>query len=175
MHEDRATASGGPRGRGWSREAWIAFGTIVAALITGVVTLLTQTGRPGPNPAPTTPSAAGGAGGANGVDRLVGSWQGSARDGEGARFLVDLDVRPGCDLGRWCGYIAVSHVPCHGRIYLQKVVGDQYEFRVADFDATSDRKVCRPGAGELFRPQPDGGLAYRTSYDQAIHTTLRRK
>jgi hypothetical protein len=162
-----------------SKEAWVAVSGIGAAVITGLVTLLTYVLPPGQHsPAPTantavtvTPSATDGAA----VDGIAGSWKGTAKDANGTEFEITLVVDSGCTLDRPCGTIGVSHVPCYGQIFLAGVDGDEVEFRVDNFDSRSDRTVCQPGAGERFRLQPDGRLAYRTTYEPHAVGILERK
>jgi hypothetical protein len=98
------------------------------------------------------------------ADAIAGRWRGTATPPTGKSFQVDLTVKKGCVVGHSCGTIAVSHMPCHGAISLEKVAQDDYEFRVDQFDAAS-ASGCTPGAGEHFRRQPDGTLLYSTTYD----------
>jgi hypothetical protein len=162
-----------------SKEAWVAVSGIGAAVITGLVTLLTYVLPPGQHPpVPASSTAVTGSSSATGgapVDRIAGSWKGTAKDANGTVFEITLDVDSGCTLDQRCGSISVSHVPCYGQIFLAAVDGDEVEFRVGNFDGRSDRAVCQPGAGEHFRLQPDGRLAYRTTYDPHAVGTLERK
>jgi hypothetical protein len=168
-----------PARRGISKEAWAAIGVIGAAVITGVVTLLTHI-MPSETPAvaPThntsttnspAPSAI-----APVVDAIVGKWEGSAQASDGTKFQITLDVTEGCALGQLCGSIGVSHVPCYGQIFLEAIDDDEVEFRVDNFDERSDLAVCQPGAGERFRSLPDGRLSYRTTYEPVAQGTLKR-
>jgi hypothetical protein len=74
-----------------------------------------------------------------------------------------------------CGSISVSHVPCYGRITLERQDNDDVEFHVADFDERSDSRVCQEGAGEHFRLQRDGTLAYWTTYEPIARGVLGRQ
>jgi hypothetical protein len=106
---------------------------------------------------------------------MAGNWEGQARDSTGTTYRVSLTVLKGCTSGgKACGTIGVSHVPCYGQVFLENVTGDEVEFRVADFDKRSNKDVCQPGAGELFRLQSDGTLAYRTTYDPIAQAILHR-
>jgi hypothetical protein len=168
-----------PARRGISKEAWAAIGVVGAAVITGVVTLLTQI-MPAKQPvsAPpsntsTTDSPAPGAT-TSVVDAMAGKWEGSAQDSSGTKFQITLDITAGCTLGQVCGSIGVSHVPCYGQILLEAVDGDEVEFRVDNFDERSNLAVCQPGAGERFRSRPDGQLSYRTTYEPVAQGVLTR-
>ncbi|HEV7754767.1 MAG TPA: hypothetical protein VGO94_02805 [Mycobacteriales bacterium] len=171
--------------RGVSKEAWAAIGAISAALITGVVTLLTyvipsdhQPSRAASDtPAPASASASTDAsGGTTATLRaMAGRWQGTARDSAGAVFQVAVEITAPCEVDKPCGTIGVSHVPCYGQISLVGVEDDEVEFRVANFTAESNQQICQPGAGEHFRLRPDGRLAYRTTYEPIANGTLNRQ
>lgn len=62
----------------------------------------------------------------------------------------------------------VPHVPCRGKISLENIRDDGFEFNVSDFDASSDTSICQPGAGEVFKALPDGTLAYTATYSGAV-------
>lgn len=158
--------------KGFSREAWIAIGTIAAALITGGVTLLTHvlpqsvppaaqssTSSSSPkstdSPAPVFVNA----------DYIAGKWAGTAQDSNSGVFQITLEVRKNCAFGERCGVISVSHVPCYGEVFLEGAEDYEFEFRVANFYGRSDRKRCQPGAGEIFTLRPDGKLFYSTTYE----------
>lgn len=168
-----------------SKEAWVAISGIGAALITGAVTLLVHvipaaqnSSAPTPGARPTATSASGVVTptlGATSVGaRMAGKWKGRARDSNGVTFQISLEIKADCVSGRVCGSIGVSHVPCYGQIFLESVSNDDVEFRVDNFDKRSNRAVCQPGAGEHFRLQPDGQLAYHTSYEPMAQGTLQR-
>jgi hypothetical protein len=169
-----------PPRRGISKEAWVAIGAIGAALVTGVVTLLTYVIAPDRNPPASapgtsltasspTPSAV-----ASTIDAIAGKWEGMAQDSNHVTFRIMLEINSTCAIGQLCGSIGVTHVPCYGHVFLDNVDGDEVEFRVADFDARSNRTACQPGAGERFRLRPDGMLAYRTTYEPIAQGTLKR-
>ena len=179
----------GRSSKGLSQGAWVAIGTIGAALVTASVALVThlmpQTPpTPTPTPTPTTvsstpttvlstpapsPSAASQQ---TTADAIAGKWAGMAKNNEGSAFQITLEVRRFCALNERCGVISVSHVPCEGEVFLDNVKEDTFEFRVDNFYGRSNRAVCQPGAGELFRLRPDGKLAYTTSYDAGMQGLL---
>jgi hypothetical protein len=172
-----------------SKEAWIAAGaTVVAALIGGVVTLWTQlaprtqsSSAPGATitaaTEPTTTEAATAAAPgttAATVRAMVGKWKGTARASNGTIFKIALEVTDNCAPGRSCGSISAPDVPCYGQVFMEKVDNGDVEFRVDNFDNRSSRQLCQPGAGEHFRLQPNGTLAYHTTYDPVAEGTLTR-
>ena len=172
--------------RGLSQGAWVAIGTIGAALITAVVALLThmlpQTSlSPAPTPTPT-PAAATAAPAPSprstlsttDADAIAGKWAGMAKNSEGTSFEITLDVRKSCALNERCGSISVSHVPCEGEVFLQDIQDGNFEFRVANFYGKSNRAVCQPGAGEIFKLRSDGKLAYTATYEPGTQGTLER-
>ena len=165
--------------RGLSKEAWIAIGTIVAALITGTVTVLIhvlpQASQPSPAASSPSPSAASSSRPiAANADPISGKWAGTAQDTDGPPFKITLAITKACTPGQRCGSISVSNVPCYGEIFLVKIKNEDYEFRVDNFYGRSDPNHCQPGAGEHFRLQPDGKLAYSTSYSPGIHGLLEK-
>ena len=169
-----------------SKEAWIAAGaTLVAALIGGVVTLWTHLTPPAQSsPAPasaiantaktdtessSTPDIV-----VSTISAMAGKWKGTARDSSGTTFQITLEVTDKCAPGQLCGSISVPHVPCYGQIFLGSMDNGDVEFRVDNFDDRSNRQKCQPGAGEHFRLQSDGKLAYHTTYDPVAQGTLTR-
>jgi hypothetical protein len=172
-----------------SREAWIAAGaTIGAALLGGVVALWTHLTPAAQNPSPSAPTRSSTAVGSSGtavssapdtaattIQAMVGKWSGTARDSNGTAFRITLEVSVTCAPSHLCGTIGVSHVPCHGQIFLENVDNGDVEFRVDNFDDGSNRQLCQPGAGEHFQLQSDGRLAYHTSYDPAARGTLSKQ
>jgi hypothetical protein len=171
-----------PRRKGPSNEAWAAIGAISAAVITGVVTLLVhvipgahESSTPGSAASTTTaPTAPSSGTAASTIDAIAGKWAGRAQDNSGGEFQITLEVTQSCMVGKVCGSISVSHVPCYGQIFLVGVEAGEVEFRVANFDKKSDQTNCHPGAGERFRLRSDGRLAYRTTYDPVAQGTLER-
>ena len=174
--------SGGQKGL--SQGAWVAIGTMAAALITGTFALVTHLMPPQPSPSPTptpniatptsTPSATSRPS-ATTADAIAGNWSGTAKDSNGASFQITLDVRKACSLKQRCGSISVSHVPCEGEIFLEKLEDDNgFEFQVSNFYGSSNRDVCQPGAGEHFRLRSDGKLIYTTSYEPTAEGVLER-
>jgi hypothetical protein len=122
-----------------------------------------------PPPAPAAPTRqVASADAANGeMAQLVGRWEGEAVEPGGFRFPVELEITEGCAMNAPCGKIAVPHVPCRGDIALIDSRKGRYEFDVSNFDASSDKSVCQPGAGEVFAPLPDGTLRYTATYSGA--------
>src|SRR6185503_2397449 len=167
--------------KGLSQGAWVAIGTIAAALITGTVAVLTHvlptaspapaptitSSTPTPTPGPSRPLI-------TTADAIAGKWAGTAKDNTGTSFQITLEVRNSCVLKERCGSISVSHVPCEGEVFLEKVEGDDFEFHVSNFYGRSNRDVCQPGAGEHFRLRPDGKLAYSTTYEPEAQGILTR-
>jgi hypothetical protein len=180
MPSDEATSGGDSQAsKGFSKEAWIAIGTIAAALITGAVTLLVhvlpkgapppaQSSLSSPSPSPSShPSAVN-------ADAIAGKWAGTAQDSNSKVFQITLDVRRNCALNERCGAISVSNVPCYGEVFLEKAQDNEFEFRVDNFYGRSDPKRCQPGAGEIFRLRPDGRLGYSTTYEPKAQGILER-
>jgi hypothetical protein len=98
---------------------------------------------------------------------LVGHWVGEAGEPGGTRFEVEFEVEPDCAMNRPCGWIAVPHVPCRGRLTLIDSRAEGFEFYVDEFDAASDRSICRPRAGEMLLARPDGAVSYAATYSGA--------
>jgi hypothetical protein len=164
--------------QGLSKEAWAAIGTIVVALIGGIVTIFTTVWKPPSSnlsssppagsssvstPVPTVPSSTS----VQISDIIFGKWSGVAKEPSGTSFPINVEINRDCNLYKKCGYISVPKVPCYGEISLQKVSNNNYEFDVSNFDSRSNLKLCKPGAGEHFYPLPDGKLAYRATYSNA--------
>lgn len=177
--EQKSEATGG-----LSQGAWVAIGTIGAALITAIVALLTHM-LPQTSPAPTptvTPIPAVSAAAAtpsprslaSTADAIAGKWAGMAKNSEGTSFEITLDVRKSCVLNDRCGSISVSHVPCEGEVFLEDIQDGNFEFRVANFYGKSNRAVCQPGAGEIFKLRSDGKLAYMATYEPGTQGILER-
>ena len=166
--------------RGLSKESWIAIGTIVAALITGIVTLLIHVlpqaprSQAPPSQSSTPPASPSSRPVPTGADAIVGRWAGMAQDSNGTRFQVTLEIKKPCSPNEPCGSISVSHVPCYGEVFLVKAEDNDFEFRVDNFDGKSNRTICQPGAGEHFRLRPDGKVTYTTTYEPVAQGTLER-
>ena len=170
--------------RGLSKEAWVAIGTISAALITAIVTVVIHMfpQKPAANPVTTpspasvasTPTSAATSGAIN-ADAIAGKWAGEATDSTGKTFEVTLEVRKSCGINERCGSISVSHVPCYGEVFLEKTRDQDFEFRTANFYGESDREKCQEGPGEYFHLRPDGKLDYSTTYDAEAKGLLARK
>lgn len=88
-------------------------------------------------------------------------------------FRLNLRVKKPCVLKGYCGSISVSHVPCQGEVFLDRVLENGYEFRVDHFSKGSGER-CTPGAGEVFIPQPDQTLLYKATYFPHAQGILRR-
>ena len=175
--------------KGLSQGAWVAIGTIAAALITGTFAVLTQvlpkvsestthqtaSSTPSPSTAPSTPTPVPSVPpNKTTADAIAGKWSGTAKNSEGTSFEITLEIRKSCALRERCGAISVSHVPCEGEVFLEKVQDDSFEFHVANFYGRSNRAVCQPGAGELFRLRSDGKLVYTTTYEPGTQGILER-
>lgn len=164
--------------QGLSKEAWTAISAVAVALIGGTVTvaitLLNKQPSPGSSsttpssgviisPTPSSPSTS--APIQPEVANIpLGKWSGVVKEPSGTSFPINVEINQGCSLNQKCGYISVPEVPCYGEISFISINNDYYEFDVSNFDARSDPKICKPGAGELFRPLPDGRLAYKATY-----------
>lgn len=177
----RASEDSDGEGSGLSKEAWVAIGTISAALITGVVTLIIHLYPSAPRsadpakvsatPITSLPSQSP----LITADAIAGQWSGQARDSTGKSFQITLNIRKACAVGEKCGLISVSHVPCYGEIFLDRVEADEFEFRVDNFYGQSNRALCQPGGGEQFKLRPDNKLLYTTSYEPKAEGLLERK
>jgi hypothetical protein len=175
---------------GLSQGAWVAIGTLGAALITGLIALLIHLLPPAtPSASPSTSSTASPIASASvssptdaaspspvaaNADAIAGKWSGTAKNGEGISFQITLEVKKSCALTERCGTITVSHVPCEGEIFLEKIQGEMFEFHVDKFYGRSNRAICQPGAGELFRLRSDGKLSYTTTYEPGTEGILER-
>jgi hypothetical protein len=108
--------------------------------------------------------------------RMAGRWRGTAEEPGGFQFPVEVEIVSDC----WqavgtCGTIAVPHVPCRGKITLLNILEEgAFEFDVSDFDASSDKTICQPGAGEVLKPLPDGTLSYTATYSGATGVLTRQ-
>lgn len=167
--------------KGLSKEAWVAVGTISAALITGIVTLIINLvpQKPAATPAQgTSPPVAAATPSpspmAKTADAIAGKWSGSADDANGKSFQITLEIRRSCAVKERCGLISVSHVPCYGEVFLEKADSPDFEFRVANFYGQSNREICQPGAGEHFHLRTDGRLDYTTTYEPRAEGRLSR-
>jgi len=168
--------------QGLSKEAWTAISAVAVALIGGIVTLASillskqppsspssptppsgsvvspnssSSSTSAPKDSPTQPKIA---------NMPLGKWSGVAKDPSGNSFPINVEINQDCSINKKCGHISVPEIPCNGEITLVNINNDYYEFDVSNFDAASDPKICKPGAGELFRLLPDGRLAYKATY-----------
>jgi hypothetical protein len=162
---------------GISAAAWSAIAAIAVAVIGGVVTLTTawwQHAPPKPAAAASasvTPQPMATAAQADPAS-WKGSWTGVVQAPGEAPFAVQVTIAEGCALNSPCGSIRVPK--CVGRLTLARL-GDagEAEFNVADFDASSDPEVCKPGGGEVLKAGADGTLTYTATYSGATGV-LRR-
>ena len=160
--------------RGLSAGAWSAIAAIAVALISGVVTIATHTTRPSPAPPASDASGPPPIVWPTNADAVAGTWAGTVEGDDRAPFQVEAVIAKGCVPNARCGTISVNSTPCDGLLYLQSIDRDDYEFRVGKFTTTSSKK-CTPGAGEHFRPQPDGTVLYSATYEPHAKGTLRKR
>jgi hypothetical protein len=161
-----------------SAAAWSAIAAIAVAVIGGVVTLTTAWWQHAPaNPAAASPPAPTAelrtsAPAAADPASWKGAWTGVAQAPGEAPFAVQVTIAEGCALNAPCGTIRVPK--CVGRLTLARLAADgEAEFNVADFDASSDPAVCKPGGGEVLQAAADGTLTYTATYSGATGV-LRR-
>jgi hypothetical protein len=161
--------------KGIPKEAWAAIGVIGAAAVTGLVTIVVNSGDSSPPAASTEESTrTTNATATSPVAEMVGSWRGVANTDGGVSFTVELVIERACRIGELCGSIAVPDVPCYGQVYLESVSDGEVAFRVTNFDARSDLSTCQEGGGERFRLREDGKLDYRTTYEPVASGVLNR-
>jgi hypothetical protein len=152
--------------QGLSKEAWTAISAVAVAIIGGIFTVVTTLLNKQSPSSPSSPSTS--APPQPKVANIpVGKWSGVAKEPSGANFPINVEINQVCSLKQKCGYISVPKVPCYGEISFVDINNDYYEFDVSNFDVRSDPKICKPGAGELFRLLPDGRLAYKATYSNA--------
>ena len=149
--------------QGFSKEAWTAMAAVAVALIGGAVTIITtiipklQTDQPSPSPTEfVSPSV-------TTADAIAGRWRGEAKTTSSESYTINVEIRQFCKLNEKCGTISVLQVPCYGEISLKAFQNEDYEFDVSNFNARSSAE-CAPGAGEHFKPRPDGRLSYRADW-----------
>ena len=164
---------------GISAAAWSAIAAIAVAVIGAVVTLTTAWWQHAPaNPAAASPPAPAAEprtaelAAAADPASWKGAWTGVAQAPGEAPFAVQVTIAEGCVLNAPCGTIRVPK--CVGRLTLARL-GDagEAEFNVADFDASSDPEVCKPGGGEVLKAGAGGTLTYTATYSGATGV-LRR-
>jgi hypothetical protein len=153
--------------QGLSKEVWTAISAIVVALIGGIVTIFATIYKPSPSPSPSTSASIDSPTQPKVADIPLGKWSGMAKEPSGNSFPINVEINQACSLNKKCGYISVPEIPCNGEISFINVNNDYYEFDVSNFDAKSDLKICKPGAGELFRVLPDSRLVYKATYSNA--------
>ena len=167
-----------PARSGLSPAAWSAIAAVAVAVIGGAVTLTTAWWQhaPAAKPAMTVPpveaSAAPRPASAADPPSWKGTWTGVAQAPGEAAFAVQVTIAEGCALNAPCGTIRVPK--CVGRLTLARLGADgEAEFNVADFDASSDPQLCKPGGGEVLKAGGDGTLTYTATYSGATGV-LRR-
>lgn len=153
--------------QGLSKEAWAAISAIAVALIGGIVTIFTTIYKPSSSSSPSTSAPTDFPTQQKVADIPLGKWSGMAKDPSGTSFPINIEIDRDCSLNKKCGYISVPKIPCNGEISFVNINNDYYEFDVSNFDARSDPKICKSGAGELFQLLPDGRLAYKAIYSNA--------
>jgi len=159
----------GVKQKGLSKEAWAAVSAIAVALISGAVAIITTIipkspiGQPSPSPSGSVSPSVNTADAIHTADAIAGKWSGEARTTSGETFTINAEIRQSCRLNEKCGTISVLQVPCYGEISLKALQNEDYEFDVSNFDSRSSPK-CTPGAGEHFKPLPDGRLSYRADW-----------
>lgn len=190
-----------PKGRrDLSAAAWTAVGTIGAAMVAGVVTLVTVyfPAAPGPvtavpaatsadsappdiapTPPPSTagtqaPSTAPGVPRSALLDQFTGRWQGEVT-ADGNAFTMTLDIPSTCAEGMPCGTMTTDLHGCVGDLVLVRINdGPQFDLATVDFhDGSSSACQLRPGGGDYFTLGRDV-LVYATGYDGGRSGRLRR-
>ena len=181
-NENPSNANSAETRKGLSKEAWVAISTITAALITGIVTLVIHLAPQKPaatsavmaNPTASAASSPAQVPASVTADPIAGKWLGTATDENGVTFEVRLEVRKGCGINQRCGSMSVSHTPCYGEIFLERIHDPTFEFRVDNFYGQSDREKCQAGPGEEFQLRPDGKLDYRATYEPTATAVMEQ-
>jgi len=167
--KDNTDAEDDIKQKGLSKEAWAAVSAIAVALISGAVAIITTIipkspiGQSSPSPSGSVSPSVNTADAIHTADEIAGKWSGEARTTSGETFTINAQIRQSCRLNEKCGTISVLQVPCYGEISLKALQNEDYEFDVSNFDSRSSPK-CTPGAGEHFKPLPDGKLSYRADW-----------
>lgn len=191
----------GQRGHGeLSGAAWTAIGTIGAAVVAGVVTLVTVylpaanpvAGIPAaplpsrepsqvesaPTQSPGVPatvtSSAPAVPRSSLLDQLTGRWQGDV-SADGQDFTMTLDIPDSCAEGMPCGTMTTDLVGCVGDLILVGINdGPQFDLATVDFhEGSSSACQLRPGGGDYFTLGKDV-LVYAAGYDGSRSGRLRR-
>jgi len=186
------------RREGVSTAAWAALGTVGAAVVAGIVTLVTvylpaapqaagpaavpsSGGRP-PQPAtapasataePTTEPPAPQVPRSSLLVDLTGRWQGKVT-AEGQTFTMILDIPDTCAEGMSCGTMTTDLHGCVGDLVLVRINdGPQFDLATVDFhEGSSASCELRPGGGDYFTMGREV-LVYATGYDGSRSGTLR--
>lgn len=192
----------GPRAHGeLSGAAWTAIGTVGAAVVAGVVTLVTvylpvgtpvagipaaplpSQGEPSqvvsaPIQSPDVPEPASSSAPAvprsSLLDQLTGRWQGDV-SADGQEFTMTLDIPDSCAEGLPCGTMTTDLVGCVGDLVLIGINdGPQFDLATVDFhEGSSSSCQLRPGGGDYFTLGKDV-LVYAAGYDGSRSGRLRR-
>ena len=181
-----------PGGR-LSGAAWAAIGTIGAAVVTAVVTLVTvylPAARQEPGTAVAAPTRVAGLPSSGGLapapasaatvprsallDQLTGRWQGQV-SAEGQTFTMILEIPVTCAEGVPCGTMTTDLHGCVGDLVLRGINdGPQFDLATVDLrDGSSSSCRLRPGGGDYFTLGRDV-LVYAAGYDGSRSGTLRR-
>ncbi len=174
--------------------AWTALGTIGAAVVAAVVTLVTVylpsspqvAGQPAapasrvPPPAATSSPSVTPAATVPPVPRsslLVafgGRWQGEVSAG-GLSYTMTLDIPDDCAEGLPCGTMTTDLYGCVGELVLVRIGdGPQFDLATVDFtEGSSSSCELRPDGGDYFTMGRDV-LVYAAGYDGSRRGTLRR-
>lgn len=190
-----------PREGEVSGAAWAALGTVGAALVAAVVTLVTvyvPAARPAGGSSvaadanETLPSQVASAhaptpGGSTAVpptaprvprsallDQLTGQWQGKVSAG-GPSYTMTLDIPNTCAEGLPCGTMTTNLHGCVGDLVLVRIGdGPQLDLATVNFhEGSSSSCELRPNGGDYFTIGRDV-LVYATGYDGSRRGTLRR-
>ena len=184
-----------------SGAAWAAVGTIGAAVVAGVVTLVTfylpgrgpevgvpaapTPGENAPSPVVSVPirsprvsatvsSSAPVVPRSSLLDQLTGRWQGQV-SAAGQKFTMTLDIPDTCAEGIPCGTMTTDLQGCVGILVLVRMNdGPQFDLATVDFhEGSSSSCELRPGGGDYFTLGKDV-LVYAAGYDGSRGGRLRR-
>lgn len=185
-----------------SGAAWAALGTFGAALVAGVVTLVTVyvpaggpvTGPPvgvpasegAPSQVAPTPERSPGVSTKEPsagpvvprsalLDQFTGRWQGSVQ-AAGRTFTMTLDIPNTCAEGMPCGTMTTDLHGCVADLVLVRISdGPQFDLATVDFhEGSSSSCELRPGGGDYFTLGRDV-LVYAAGYDGSRNGRLRRE
>ncbi len=93
------------------------------------------------------------------TDTIAGKWSGTITSSSGAfSTLVNLEIQPGCQVGRVCGIFSAPQLPCSGTLFLKEITGETFVFIEQDSTGSAS---CISGGYEYLQPLSDGTLSYR--------------